>query len=111
MGRPVHKTWKRGVSVPSFVNSQFRTLVRPSGNSEVEAVVFSTLAGIHTGACANRTWHFGDPLVAVRVNLLVDKNETFATGDVNAFPRWVIPHIVRAGRSRKARDHFARLRI
>ena len=73
--------------------------------------MFPDLAGIHAGAGANRTWYFGDPLVAVGVDLLVHKNETFATGDVNAFSRWVVPHVVRIGRSRKARNHFARVRI
>src|ERR1700722_2687753 len=73
--------------------------------------MFSDLAGIHAGACANRAWYFGDPLIAIGINLLVNKNETFATGDVNAFPRWVIPHVVRIGRSRKADDHFARVAV
>src|SRR6266436_4479971 len=73
--------------------------------------MFPDLAGIHAGAGANRTWYFGNPLVAVGVDLLVHKNETFATGDVNAFSRWVVPHVVRIGRSRKAGNHFARVRI
>jgi len=34
--------------------------------------MFSYLAVVRAGACANRTWYFGDPLVAIGIDLLID---------------------------------------
>ena len=98
-------------SIPSFVHPQFSASIGAGGNRQVEAVVLSYLPGVRAGARADRGGNFGNPLVAVRINLLVHKDEALSTGDVNSLAVGVVRHIVCVDRARKAGNLFACIHV
>lgn len=97
--------------VASFVYPQLCASIRARWNRQVEAVVLAYLAGIGAGTRANRGGNFGDPLVAVRINLLINKDEAFPARDVNPFAVSIIGHIVGVDRARQAGNFLACIHV
>jgi hypothetical protein len=63
----------RSLSISGFVHPHLSAAIRARWNSEIEAVVLSNLAGICAGARTDGRGNFGDALVAVGIDLLINK--------------------------------------
>src|ERR1700730_13522383 len=85
------------LEVARFVNPQFSTLIGAPRDSKVQTIVFPNLPIISTGACANLAGDLCDAFVVIGIDLLVNENETFSTGNVNPLTSGVVCHVIRVG--------------
>ncbi len=51
--------------------------------------------------------NFPDGPVVIGVNLVIDIDEPLATGHVNPLTRWIVDHVVDAGRDRESLQHLS----
>src|ERR1700730_6865829 len=85
------------LEVARFVNPQFSTLIGAPRDSKVQTIVFPNLPIISTGVRANLAGDLCDAFVVIGIDLLVDENETFSTGNVNPLTSGVVCHVTRVG--------------
>src|SRR5215469_15480947 len=65
--------WK---SIPRLIDPQLRAPTGTGGHGQIQAVVLPDLAIVGAGACAHSGGNLGDALVPVRIDLLVNKEES-----------------------------------